>query len=98
MQQLLQVDGRIQIAVDHLAAVLTGRHPPGQADRFLVPRLPTAFGGREKPACQQHFTAVPLALAGQLSPELDQGHVRNRLRVGMVLHHPTPIQVLQHNR
>ena len=43
IQQLLQVDGRIQIAVYHLATVLTGIHPFGQTDRSLVPTLRTPF-------------------------------------------------------
>jgi hypothetical protein len=96
---LLQIDGCIQVAVNHKTATFTLILAFTQAhDWFHLATLGTTFCGWVKPIGKQDLTAMPGAFVNQLPPELVHAYIRNCLRKVMVLQHPAHIQVLQHNR
>ena len=95
---LFEINSGIQVAVDLHTAVLTDIHTGTQVQRCLdVPTLRTAFRRGEVLVGQDDLTAIPLTLICHLPPELVESHIQDRLCQVMVLHHPTHIQVFQHN-
>ena len=54
---------------------------------------------RRRPAVNlHHVDAVPLSLVRQLSDELAESRVTDRLREGMIVHHAAHVQVLDEYR
>jgi hypothetical protein len=95
---LFKIKGGIQVAVDHQAAVTADVHTRTQIQSCLdVPTLRTALRGRVEPVGQENLTAIPLALVYHLTSEFIESHIRDRLCQMMIFHHPTHMQVFQHN-
>src|SRR5262249_15488967 len=79
------VDGCVEIAVEHLAALLTAECTVGQAQITVHPATNRAgFGRWLPPARDDDPTAIPRGLVSELPPELAASHIANRLRQVMV--------------
>jgi predicted dienelactone hydrolase len=92
--QLLEIDGRVQIPVQHQLTLLTVEGAGLEGEIFFDPATGTApLAGRLPAIRQDHPRPIPDGFVKQLPLELIEAHIPDGLRQMVILEHAADMQV-----